>query len=173
MYSYSVQNKPVPDIISKDLDILFCGINPGLTSAVTHHHFAKPGNRFWKALFLSQLVPSQLLPNQQKELLQYRIGITNFVTRPSATAKEISKQEYIIGSKKLIKKIAEFKPKNLVILGIEAFKNGFNQKVVTIGLQTEKIHNTQVWVFPNPSGLNAHYSLEDFVKLFAKLKQAV
>ncbi|MDQ5951375.1 MAG: double-stranded uracil-DNA glycosylase [Patescibacteria group bacterium] len=164
---------PVPDIITKDLNILFCGINPGLLSAATHHHFARPGNRFWKALFLSGLIPQQMQPSQQSELLTYRIGITNFVTRPSATANELSAEEFRLGAQELRKKITKYTPRYLAVLGIDAYKKGFDTKSVSLGLQTDLLGKTRVWLLPNPSGLNAHYSLDDFVRLFTELKTAV
>lgn len=163
------ESQSVPDIIAKNLSILFCGINPGLMSAATHYHFAHPGNRFWKALHLSGLTPKLMKPAEQQKLLAFGIGITNFVARPSATAKEILSQEFIIGAQELEKKVIFYEPKVLAILGIEAYKKGFAKKNVKIGLQSQKIEKTSVWLLPNPSGLNGHYSLNHFATLFSHL----
>lgn len=162
----------VPDIIATHLDILFCGINPGLVSASTHHHFARPGNRFWKAVHLSGLTPHLLKPSEQTELLNYGIGITNFVTRASATAQELRSEEFVSGAKSLQEKVLQLQPKYLALLGIDAYKKGFGIKTASLGLQPTSIGSTKVWLLPNPSGLNAHYSLEDFVELFSQLRQA-
>src|SRR5690606_6878308 len=111
------KNKVVEDVIQPNLDILFCGINPGLFTAYTGFHFARPGNRFWKALYLSGLTPAVFKPSEQEKLLELGMGITNVVSRASATAAEISRQEYIEGGEKLRQKLLIFKPNILAILG--------------------------------------------------------
>jgi TDG/mug DNA glycosylase family protein len=168
-----MSDQPVPDIIATHLNILFCGINPGLMSAATHHNFARPGNRFWKALHQSGLTSRLLLPAEQEKLLEEGMGITNFVTRASATAQELSVQEIREGAKELEKKVLEFEPRWLAVVGIDTYRKGFDVKDATVGLQAKKIGSTRIWLLPNPSGLNAHYSLEDFVRLFSELKSAV
>lgn len=162
--------QPVPDLLENNLRVLFCGINPGLTSAATKHHFARPGNRFWKALHASGLTDRLLMPTEQELLLAFGIGITNFVTRPTASAKELSASELKKGATRLKKLIAEYVPHNLAILGIDAYRKGFGVPYATIGKQPLKLGKTQVWVFPNPSGLNAHYTLQDFAALFRSLR---
>lgn len=164
---------PVGDILGLGLKILFCGINPGLLSAATHHHFAHPGNRFWKILYLSELTPRLLKPSEQAELLNFGLGITNLVARGSATARELSSDEYKEGAHILEQKVLQFQPDYLAILGIEAYKKGFGFKSAQVGLQKHLIGKTPIWLLPNPSGLNAHYSLADFVTLFSALNQAV
>lgn len=169
----STKNKHVPDIIAPNLDVLFCGINPGLLSAATGYHFARPGNRFWKALHLSGLTPQLLQPSEQNNLLQFGLGITNFVTGPSASAQVLTVEEFRSGAQLLQKKVLKFSPLFLAVLGIEAYRKGFSDKHAQLGRQSQMIGSTSVWLLPNPSGLNAHYSLQQFGELFAQLKAAV
>lgn len=164
--------KIVADVIKYDLKLLFCGINPGLLSASTQHHFAHPGNKFWKAVHLSGLTKRQLHPSEQQQLLQYGIGITNIVSRPTASAQELTTQELRDGAQELIPKVKAYKPKQLAFLGVGAYKKAFFKKTAKLGLQEEVIGATKVWLLPNPSGLNAHYSLDDFITLFSELKAA-
>lgn len=166
-------SQPVPDVIDCNLDVLFCGINPGLTSAATHHHFARPGNRFWKALYGSGFTPTLLSPADQHTLLKLKLGITNFVSRSSATANELADREVATGANQLIDRVKKFQPKWLAVLGIDANRKGFNVKKVQIGKQPQMIGSTQVWLLPNPSGLNAHYTQKDFIDLFTELRSAL
>ena len=166
-------NKTITDVIASDLKVLFCGINPGLYSGLTGHHFAKPGNRFWKTLHLSGFTNRQLLPSEELELLENGFGITNVIRRATATAEELMKEEYVAGGKLLIEKIEKFEPKYLAVLGIGAFRTAFDQPKAGLGLQNEKIGKTRVWVLPNPSGLNAHYQLNDLVNVYSELRQTV
>src|ERR687888_35845 len=104
------RGRTIPDVIAPGLDILFCGINPGLMSAATGHHFARPGNRFWPALHRSGFTPRQLLPAEQHELLAYGLGITNIVDRPSATAAELTRAELVAGGNQLVRKVRRYRP---------------------------------------------------------------
>jgi TDG/mug DNA glycosylase family protein len=165
-------NKTVPDLIAPNLNVLFCGINPGLYSGVTGHHFAKPGNRFWKVLHNSGFTEKQLLPSNEHELLKNGYGITNVVERATATAAELAPEEFVAGGQKLVEKIKRFQPKYLAILGIGAYRTAFNRPKTVLGLQTEQIIRTHIWVLPNPSGLNAHYQINDLVKVYSELRQA-
>lgn len=105
----SAEGKQVPDIIPPGLDVLFCGINPGLYSGATGHHFARPGNRFWPALYASGFTPALLHPSQEALLLHEGVGITNFVERASRTAAELSAAELIAGGKQLEAKVEKFR----------------------------------------------------------------
>lgn len=158
-------SRQVPDVIAPNLKILFCGINPGLYTAATGYHFARPGNRFWKALFFSGLTPTLFDPSEQSKLLSLGIGITNFVPRASRSAAELSKEEIKKGAENLRLKVKKIKPENLVILGVDVYRKGFEQPKAVVGLQSEMIGKTKVWVLPNPSGLNAHYTAESIAKL--------
>ncbi len=166
-------NRTTEDLIDYDLKVLFCGINPGIWSGATGFHFAKPGNRFWKALHFGGFSDRVLHPSEEHELLENGYGITNFCRRTTARADELTTEEYVEGGKALAKRIKKFKPQFLAVLGITAYRLAFNQPKVKLGLQEEKIGRTKIWLLPNPSGLNAHYQINDLAKLFGELKQAV
>jgi TDG/mug DNA glycosylase family protein len=159
----------VPDVISGGLRVLFCGINPGMMSAATGHHFAKPGNRFWPALHLSGFTPRQLQPAEQAELLSYRLGITNVVDRPSARADELTRAEYVAGGENLVEKVLGCQPEWLAVVGVTAYRDAFGERTAKMGKQERMIGATQVWILPNPSGLNAHYTLPKIAAAFAEL----
>jgi TDG/mug DNA glycosylase family protein len=160
----------IPDVIGSGLRVLFCGINPGMMSAATGHHFAKPGNRFWPALHLSGFTPRQLKPAEQAELLSYRLGITNVVDRPSARADELTRAEYVAGGKNLVAKVLEYRPEWLAVVGVTAYRDAFGERTATMGRQDRMIGATGVWILPNPSGLNAHYTLPKIAAAFAELE---
>jgi TDG/mug DNA glycosylase family protein len=166
-------NRTVGDLIDHDLKVLFCGINPGRYSGATGLHFARPGNRFWKALHGAGFTKRLLDPAEENELLELGYGITCFVTRTTARADEIPTEEMVEGGRRLRKKIEKFKPKVLAVLGLGAFRTAFKQPKAELGPQPEKIGETRVWLLPNPSGLNAHYQLTDFIEMFRKLKQSI
>jgi len=166
-------NRTTEDLIDYNLKVLFCGINPGLWSAATGFHFARPGNRFWKVLHLSGFTDRILHPSEEYELLERGFGITSFVKRTTARADELTTEEYIEGGKLLVKKLEKFKPKTLAVLGITAFRAAFGQPKARLGLQDEKIADTRVWMLPNPSGLNAHYQADDLAALFRELRESV
>jgi double-stranded uracil-DNA glycosylase len=162
--------KTIPDVIAPGLKVLFCGINPGLLSAAVGHHFARPGNRFWPALYQSGITPRLLAPVEDRSLLDWGYGVTNVVARSSATADELTPDEFIAGGKILEEKILQYRPRILAVLGVGAYRTAFARRLAITGKQTEQIGDTILWVLPNPSGLNAHYRLEDFVTIFRKLK---
>lgn len=165
-------SKTVPDIIAPNLKVLFCGINPGLYTAATGFHFARPGNRFWTSLYHSGFTSWLFHPSEQQEMLSLGLGITNFVSRTSATAAELSREEIIAGAEILKQKVLDFHPHYLAILGIGPYRTAFNEPKATVGLQTGRIGDTKIWLLPNPSGLNANYSISDFVSLFSDLRAA-
>ncbi|HVE59629.1 MAG TPA: G/U mismatch-specific DNA glycosylase [Pyrinomonadaceae bacterium] len=166
-------NRTTEDLIDYDLKVLFCGINPGIWSGATGFHFAKPGNRFWKVLFLAGFTDRILHPSEEHELLENGYGITSFVKRTTARADELTTEEYVEGGRLLVKKIAKFKPQNLAVLGIGAYRTAFQQPKAQLGLQTDKISGANVWLLPNPSGLNAHYQADDLAALFRKVRESV
>jgi double-stranded uracil-DNA glycosylase len=159
------------DVIGDGLRVLFCGINPGLMSAATGHHFARPGNRFWPALHLSGFTPRQLRPDEQTELLTYRLGITNVVDRPSARADELTRAEYVAGGENLVDKVLHCRPEWLAVVGVTAYRDAFGERLAKMGKQDRMIGDTRVWILPNPSGLNAHYTLPRLADAFAELEQ--
>lgn len=162
----------IADVIGPGLRVLFCGINPGLMSAATGHHFARPGNRFWPALHLSGFTPRQLDPAEQQQLLTLRLGITNVVDRPSAKAAELSRREYLAGGENLVKKVLDVRPEWLAVLGVTAYRDAFGERSAAVGQQDRTIGTTRVWILPNPSGLNAHFTLPKLTAAFAELKLA-
>ncbi len=159
------------DVIGDGLRVLFCGINPGLMSAATGHHFARPGNRFWPALHRSGFTPRQLRPDEQAELLTYRLGITNVVDRPSARADELTRAEYVAGGENLVEKVLRYQPEWLAVLGVTAYRDAFGERTARIGKQDRLIGDTRVWILPNPSGLNAHYTPPKLADAFAELER--
>lgn len=164
--------KTVPDMIAPNLRVLFCGINPGLYTAAVGHHFARPGNRFWPALYQSGFTDRLLSPFEERELLKSGIGISNVVARATASAAELTKEDFIRGGRLLAGKVKSFRPRIIAILGVGAYRQAFNQPKAQVGEQAERIHDARVWVLPNPSGLNANYQLPEIVRLFAELRGA-
>lgn len=166
-------NRTVPDLIDHGLDIVFCGINPGLYSGATGRHFAKPGNRFWKVLHQAGFTNRQLQPWEEDELLASGYGVICFCHRTTARADELSREEVVEGGERVVKTIEKYRPRILAVLGLGAYRMAYNKKEAGLGLQDKTIGDTRVWLLPNPSGLNAHYQIADFVRLFRELKQAV
>jgi TDG/mug DNA glycosylase family protein len=166
-------SRRVRDVIAPGLRVLFCGINPGLYTALTGHHFAGPGNRFWKALHLGGFTPRVLAPAEKRELLGYGLGITNVVMRATATAAELGPEEYVAGGRRLRAKVLRQRPRALAVLGVGAYRTAFARPDAAVGEQPERIGTTRLWVLPNPSGLNANYSLADLGALFAELRERV
>jgi len=164
--------KTVRDVIAPNLRVLFCGINPGLYTAAVGHHFARPGNRFWKALYDGGFTDSLLSPFDERELLKSGYGVTNVVRRATAAADELTKEEVISGGRRLAVRVRSYRPACLAILGLGAYRTAFDQAKATVGLQQEKIGDTILWVLPNPSGLNANYQQADLARLFRQLKVA-
>jgi TDG/mug DNA glycosylase family protein len=165
--------KTVPDVIAPGLKVLFCGINPGLYSGATGHHFARPGNRFWPTLYGAGFTPRLLSPFEERELLDYSLGITNLVGRATATADQLAREELIAGGQALAEKVAVDRPHVLAVLGISAYRRAFGRPHAVLGPQNEGLAGSRLWVLPNPSGLNAHHGLDDLVQRYLTLRQAV
>ncbi|MFD3730201.1 G/U mismatch-specific DNA glycosylase [Streptomyces sp. NPDC058632] len=162
----------MPDVAADGLRVLFCGINPGLMTAATGHHFARPGNRFWPALHRSGFTPRLLVPSEQEELPSYGLGITNVVARATARADELSAEEYREGGRLLALKVARLRPRWLAVLGVTAYRVAFDDRGAKVGPQVRTIGDTRVWVLPNPSGLNAHWTPAALAEEFARLREA-
>ncbi|MCX4748401.1 G/U mismatch-specific DNA glycosylase [Kitasatospora sp. NBC_01287] len=169
----AAQDVTIPDVSAPGLRVLFCGINPGLWSGATGRHFARPGNRFWPALHRSGFTPRLLRPDEQGELLALGLGITNVVARASAKAEELSRAELKEGGAALVARVAELRPRALAVLGIGAYRTAFGRPRTVVGRQPEGLGDTEVWVLPNPSGLNAHYSLDALAAEFRALREAL
>jgi TDG/mug DNA glycosylase family protein len=152
--------------------VLFCGINPGLMTAATGHHFARPGNRFWPVLHLSGFTPRLMRPSEQQELLSYGLGITNVVARATARADELSAEEYREGGRLLASRMTGWKPRWLAVLGVTAYRAAFDDRKAQVGPQERTFGDTRVWVLPNPSGLNAHWTAQTMAEEFGRLRDA-
>jgi double-stranded uracil-DNA glycosylase len=166
----AARDKLLDDLLEPGLRVLFSGINPGLYSAATGFHFARPGNRFWPALHRSGFTPTLLRAAEQKTLLGYGLGITNVVARASARADELTPAEMLAGGAILAGKVHRCQPAWLAVLGVTAYRAAFGDKSARVGPQPATIGATRVWVLPNPSGLNAHYTLEALAAEFALLR---
>ena len=165
----AARTRTIPDVIAPDLAVLFCGINPGLYSAATGQHFARPGNRFWPALHRSGFTPRQLRPDEQDLLPSFGLGVTNVVARATARADELTADELRRGAARLTNLAAKFRPRYVAVVGISAYRTGFDRPQATIGEQDELLAEARLWVLPNPSGLNAHYQLPALVAEFRAL----
>ena len=164
--------KTLPDIIAPHLDVLFCGINPGLYTAAVQQHFGRPGNRFWPTLHRAGFTPRLFAPSEQYELLKLGYGITNVVARATAAADELSREELMAGGRALTRRVKKYAPRYLAIVGIGAYRTAFERPKAKLGLQEETIGVTRIWVLPNPSGLNANYQADALVELFRELRLA-
>jgi TDG/mug DNA glycosylase family protein len=162
----------VPDLIAPGLRVLLCGINPGLYSAATRHHFARPGNRFWPALHRSGFTRRLVAPWEERELLALGLGITNLVARATASAGELAAGELVAGRLRLARKVRRYRPAWVAILGVGAYRTGFGRPRARLGRQPERLGSAGLWVLPNPSGLNAHHQLGDLAAAFAALRRA-
>ncbi|WP_314173669.1 G/U mismatch-specific DNA glycosylase [Streptomyces winkii] len=168
----AARGKLVPDVAAEGLRVLFCGINPGLMSAATGHHFARPGNRFWPVLHASGFTPRRLRPDEERELLSYGLGITNVVPRATARADELSDEEYREGGRQLARKVSRLRPAWLAVVGVTAYRTAFGERGAQVGPQERLFGTTRVWVLPNPSGLNAHWTPQAMAEEFSRLRDA-
>ena len=162
----------MPDVIAPGLSVLFCGINPSLYSAATGHHFARPGNRFWKALQGAGFTDRVLVPSEDRRLLEWRCGLTNLVSRATAAAAELSDVDLLAGRRRFERKVRRFTPSWVAVLGLGAYRIAFVRPRATVGEQPERLGSAKVWVLPNPSGLNANYQLPDLVRAFGAFRTA-
>ena len=165
----AARNKRLRDVVAPGLKVLFCGINPGLYSAATGNHFARPGNRFWPALHRSGFTPRLLHPGEKDELLRGGYGLTNLVGRASASADELTPAELIAGRRQLARKVRRYRPQVVAFLGMGAYRHAFGRPRATLGPQAEPFEGATVWVLPSPSGLNANYQMPALVQLFRRL----
>ncbi|MFI5757693.1 G/U mismatch-specific DNA glycosylase [Streptomyces sp. NPDC051569] len=168
----AARDRVLPDVVADGLRVLFCGINPGLMSAATGHHFARPGNRFWPVLHLSGFTPRLLIPAEQDELLTYGLGITNVAARATARADELTDEEYREGGRILTAKVERLRPRWLAVVGVTAYRTAFGDRKARIGPQERTIGGTRIWALPNPSGLNAHWTAATMAEEFGRLRTA-
>jgi TDG/mug DNA glycosylase family protein len=166
----------IPDVLpvpGEPFQVLFTGINPGLYSAATGWHFARPGNRFWPALHASGFTPRQLKPSEQQELTRYGLGISNIAPRATAQAAELTPAELEEGGARLRALAEERRPRFVAIAGVTAYRVAFARPKAVIGPQPEPFGPARLWVLPNPSGLNAAYQLSRQVQEFALLRESL
>lgn len=164
--------KTVPDIIVPGLVVVFVGINPGRYSAAVGHHFAGPGNRFWPALYEAGFTPRLLRPDEDGELPMWGLGVTNLVARTTAAAAELSAQELRDGRPALEEKVARYAPQWTALMGISAYATVFGRRKASPGPQEGSIAGSRIWLLPNTSGLNAHYTPARFAEVFRELRMA-
>lgn len=162
----------LPNILAPGLTVVFCGINPGLYSAAVGFHFARPGNRFWAALYTSGFTDRLLEPHEQRALLDYGCGLTNLVARSTAVAAELSADELRHGRALLQRRMARHRPAWLAVLGKGAYQKAFGRPRADFGLQDEMLSHSRVWLLPNPSGLNARYQPPELAAMFGELREA-
>ena len=175
----------LPDYLAHDLLILFVGINPGLRSAEVGHHFAGYSNRFWKLLNEARLVPIPVTCTDDWRLLEWQYGLTNVVERPTAGVKDLTAGEYDQGRTTLLARINRYKPRIVALLGMTVWDQLFsgessqttrqrgNSSVRRVGLQDRMIESSKIFVLPNPSGRNAHYSYQEMLALFCELRSLI
>jgi double-stranded uracil-DNA glycosylase len=160
-------------VIAPGLDVLFCGINPSLISAERGHHFARPGNRFWRVLHGAGFTDRLLSPFEEGDLLRFSVGITNLVNRATATAAGVASEELIRGVRALEVKARRYEPRYVAVLGLTAYRTAFGRAKASIGPQEETLGPSKIWLLPNPSGLNAHYQVPELIALFSELRGAL
>ena len=168
----AARDRTIPDVIAPGLGVVFAGINPGLYSAATGYHFARPGNRFWPALHRSGFTGRVLRPDEQEQLLGLGLGITNVVARATARADELRPEEFTAGASILNEKITRLQPRWLAVVGVTAYRAAFGHPGAAVGPQDGAIGATRVWVLPNPSGLNASWTAPRLAEAFAELREA-
>ncbi|MFI0443940.1 G/U mismatch-specific DNA glycosylase [Actinomadura sp. 6N118] len=169
----AARDRVIPDVLpahNEPLRVLFCGINPGLYSGATGHHFARPGNRFWPALHKSGFTDRLLSPDEQDLLPAFGLGITNLAPRTTARADELTDEELREGGERLLKLVERYQPTYLAVAGVTAYRTAFGKPRTQIGPQPEKIGPSNLRVLPNPSGLNASWTLDKLAAEFARLR---
>jgi double-stranded uracil-DNA glycosylase len=162
---------PLRDRIQPGVQVLFVGINPGVRSALTGHHFAGFSNRFWKLLYESRLVPQAISYEDDDHLPDWGYGITNIVPRPTPGIDTLERHEYVAGRRTLRRKILRYQPAVVALVGVTVFRAMFPERkdAVSLGLQQERIGSSKVFVLPNPSGRNANFSYAEMVAAYRKL----
>jgi TDG/mug DNA glycosylase family protein len=171
---------PLRDRIRPGVRVLFVGINPGVRSAQTGHHFAGFSNRFWKLLYDAGLVPEPVTYVDDERLPEWGYGITNVVARPTPGIDTLTRQEYVAGCARLRRKIHRYRPAIVALVGVTVFRalfpnsrGGARTRAVALGLQKERIGDAEVFVLPNPSGRNANYSYNEMRRAFRALRRHI
>ncbi|HVJ35413.1 MAG TPA: G/U mismatch-specific DNA glycosylase [Terriglobia bacterium] len=163
----------LPDIIADRLSVLFCGINPGLSAAAAGHHFVGRSNRFWRVLHLAGFTPKEILPENDRTVLEYQCGLTTVVERPTARADQLSLKEFAAAAARFEQKIKHYAPRFVAFLGKSAYSALSGQRDVAWGAQPMPFGGAAVWVLPNPSGRNRAFSLDRLVSAYRQLHHEV
>jgi TDG/mug DNA glycosylase family protein len=166
---------PLRDRIRPGVRVLFVGINPGIRSSLTGHHFAGFSNRFWKLLYAARLVPEPVTYVDDERLPEWGYGITNVVARPTPGIETLTREEFVAGCARLRRKIQRYQPAVVALVGVTVFRALFpnSRGPVTLGVQRERIGNAAVFVLPNPSGRNANYSYGEMRRAFRALARTL
>jgi TDG/mug DNA glycosylase family protein len=162
----------LPDILGRNLSVVFCGLNPGRTAAVAGHHFFNRSNRFWRVLHLAGFTPVQIAPQDDRSILKYGYGLTTAVARPTRSAAEVSRDEFASSAQTLERKLAALKPRAVAFLGKAAYAAITKAPRVEWGRQSAPFAGAQVWVLPNPSGLNRNFQLDALVAAYREMRVA-
>jgi double-stranded uracil-DNA glycosylase len=168
----AAKDRTIPDVVPPRGGVLLSGINPGLYSAATGHHFARPGNRFWPALHRSGFTDRLLPPAEQHLLPSYGLGITNLAARATAQAAELTAEELAEGGALLEAFVERHAPRAVAVLGVTAYRTAFGDRSARIGPQRRTLGGARLWILPNPSGLNAHYTVDTLAAEFRALRTA-
>ena len=161
------------DVISTSLNVVFCGINPGMRSASVGLHFANRTNRFWRVLHLAGFTDRQLEPDEARLLLDYGYGITSAVARPTVSATDLTRADYIAAQPAFERKVAKYRPRYLAFLGKPACSVFLNQRDLSWGLQPTALRRSTVWVLPSPSGLNRAFTIGKLTDAYRELFEEV
>jgi double-stranded uracil-DNA glycosylase len=168
----SAGGRSIPEVIGSGVRYLFVGINPGLWSGATGHHFARPGNRFWPTLHGAGFTPGLLAPDDEAALVALGIGITNLVNRATAKASQVTDDELRAGAARLRRTVERHRPAAVAVLGVSAYRVAFGDPRAAIGRVREPFAGVDLWILPNPSGLNAHYQLPQLIDLFRTFRES-
>ena len=175
MVTGPIPSRPLQDRLRPGARILFVGINPGLRSAAVGHHFAGSSNRFWKLLFQSGLVDEPLTYEQDWRLPEWQLGLTNIIARPSVGTQNLEPGEYRSGVAALERKIRRYRPKTVALLGVTIFRMLFPHLItlnrLELGFTKARLAGSPVFLLPNPSGRNAHYSYHGMLGAFVSLRK--
>jgi TDG/mug DNA glycosylase family protein len=164
--------KPLPDIVRPCLSVIFCGLNPGLSAAVTGHHFVGRGNRFWRVLHLAGFTPVQIEAEHDASLLDYGLGITSVVERPTAGVDDLARSEFIAAAARFEPWVRTYAPRHVAFLGKAAYGAMLGLRTVPWGRQAEPFGGATAWVLPNPSGRNLAFDLDALVEAYRALRLA-
>ena len=174
----SFRDAEVPDLVGPDPKLVIVGINPGLWTAAVQSHFARPGNRFYPALYAAGITERRIDPSagmtddDRAALVARGVAITNLVRRATARADELTREELVAGRARLEEFVTRHRPRVVAVLGVTAYRHAFGAPKGALGRQPEDLAGAQLWVVPNPSGLNAHDTVESLATAYAEPARA-